>query len=1373
MPNTESSYRPTHGALRLLIFGAPRLVVHSDDSREHQLLAAGKPVALLAYLQLAPRRTASAERLSDLLWGNRKADTGLKALRQTIWLIKQQVGDGVIERIREGVSLLRPIASDLADFESHIRAGELDHALTLYTGEFFADFASPGAAQFEEWADLVRARARRLYIDAAELLAQREMNSGRPDRAVAIARRVREVDPHGETGWRLLLEALVSAADFAAARAEVEQFNAWQHANGRHADPSSAALIRAVQRASRPAPGAVDEVDVVADLIGRDHEFGAICHLWSQTVANGAMRAHITADAGLGKSRLLLDVAARLAALRARVLVHRANVGERHLPFSTMAALAARLAALPGARGISTESARALLALNPSLSYAFDQAPDPSTGDEALRRRGLAILELIGAVADETPLALMIDDLHWCDDASASILGLVAGSLRQEHVLLVTTARPHYAMPDLPDDTLRLSLAPLDAQQVHALVASMGELPGEPWARDLPDQLAKCARGNPLMLLEALRLCRDHGVLHLNSRRWACTDAPALAELLNVDGVIRHRLHGISPAEEHLLLVMALAGLPLPKKILVASAGLPEHETDAAIAALERRGFVNASPNDVRVAHDEIGYAAISDVDDAASRRAHLALGDTMAGADEAVWRRRAVGHLLLGGDDAHARAVVRGELAAAPRGAELDAEIRALLGRHATPQRVAQVRASLPLSARYPRGWRRAAVAATAVVLFGAGGAVAAVLREQAPPDAILLVGATDGRGQTAVDEIPIRATDLDDPAPLVIPTPRSGTHWRHFIDTEDAWRPGTREWAGQEPDSTGTHVEIRGQDGDHLQLNFSNGDDLPLGFSPDGKQLLVVTSRWRTGGALDLAVVNVASRAIRRLASSAGDSVVNAAAWSPDGSRIAFTRLAADQHASLWCVIAVDGFAQRCTAISAPVTPAILGWLDDHRILIRLANTDGTSQCATVDVDSGDEKALALGDVADASLDPSGKFLLVRRAGRGNRPAMSIVSLDRPNRDRDIAFADPGTHPVLHWGPAAAPAPFIARLALQFPAAPLQPHVPYMLAARAWNSDDTPAELTTLQWRSLTPGIARIDSMGVLVASDTGMAVIQASAGGWRTTVDSIRIAQSPPRLALDERWTGNVTSRWRYFGQPLPRIVAEPSGQRAFMNNGDGKFFSGAYYLPMFDARHGLAVDVDLSEPLTETKWQLIQILVSAGRDSARLAAWDHRTGYNLYIPGPGCGFGYPMIEGVSTALSATPVGNWATATGDSTLRLGSGAWFHIRLQILPDGRCGIALNGKPLYIGPPAAIAVPTITLELQGNSVDTQILVGHVRVVQGVPDDMDWTQLPYTGGVWRATPVRHWPRVESVPDAPAIGAHRLATPTSPHPAPAPG
>ncbi len=642
----------------------------------------------------------------------------------------------------------------------------------------------------------------------------------------------------------------------------------------------------------------------------------------------------------------------------------------------------------------------------------------------------------------------------------------------------------------------------------------------------------------------------------------------------------------------------------------------------------------------------------------------------------------------------------------------------------------------------------------AAAALLMAAAGGTAAVLRDRPAPDAQLLIGVPGSQERTLVTDVAIRASDLDASTPLEVGRLNSGARWRQFIQRADAPRPGTDEWAATAPDSTGSHIELRSADGVAAPLKFSHGDDLPMSFSPDGMQLLILTTRWRTGGATDLAIVGVRSRSIRRLVHVGHDSVVTNGIWSPDGSRVAFIREPPDRSAGQLCVITIDGSVLRCDPASDGAGLVLLGWADGHRVVAQA----GAYQCVTIDVDSREQKVLPISGIANARLDPSGQFLLITRVDRGNHTSESIVSVDRPTRTRQIVLRDSTASPAIVWGPALRPERYIDRLAIRTPNEPIPVRVPYQLTARAWAADSAPVDLTTVEWRSLTPARASIDSLGVLVARDTGTVVVEASAGGmaggYRHHQRGVR---RPTTVVLDEGWSGDVTSRWRFYGRPFPVIVSTAKGGAAFLNNGNGTFFSGAYYKNTFDARRGLSVDADLSVPVTETKWQLIQLLLATHRDTAALSAWDHRTGYNPgLMHGLGCSFSYPTHEGPSAALSASPFGSWVDATGDSTFHPGTGSWFHVRVQIFPDGRCGIALNGKPIFIGPRQPMADPAVTVALQGSSVDTRVLVGRLRVVQGVPDDMDWSGLRGAGGEWRAEPVRRWPSYRRAEHSDAAG-----------------
>jgi DNA-binding SARP family transcriptional activator len=162
------------------------------------ILGPGKPVALLAYLAIAPARTATREHLIELLWADADLERARHALRQTLWQIKHVTGGEPFSGGREEVTLDLPLDLDRDRFLAHIVAGELEAAVTSYTGPFFPTFASPGGAAFEHWADLEREQLRTTFARTAEQLARRQLADGRFRDAIATARhlpRRRRRDP--------------------------------------------------------------------------------------------------------------------------------------------------------------------------------------------------------------------------------------------------------------------------------------------------------------------------------------------------------------------------------------------------------------------------------------------------------------------------------------------------------------------------------------------------------------------------------------------------------------------------------------------------------------------------------------------------------------------------------------------------------------------------------------------------------------------------------------------------------------------------------------------------------------------------------------------------------------------------------------------------------------------------------------------------------------------------------------------------------------------------------------------------------------------------------------------------------------------------
>lgn len=241
-----------------------------------------------------------------------------------------------------------------------------------------------------------------------------------------------------------------------------------------------------------------------------------------------------------------------------------------------------------------------------------------------------------------------------------------------------------------------------------------------------------------------------------------------------------------------------------------------------------------------------------------------------------------------------------------------------------------------------------------------------------------------------------------------------------------------------------------------------------------------------------------------------------------------------------------------------------------------------------------------------------------------------------------------------------------------------------------------------------------------------------------GWRTAVRDVRIQpQTQTEVVIDERWRD--LQRWRAFGHPIPSV----DGAGSLLINGDHSFFSGVY-LADLDASTGLAVDVALSMPITADKWQVIHALIAEVEKPRALATWNSRSGYIADFVGDAlCAFSFPHGEGTDAVERPPWLPALRHAARNPDLRLGDGRWHAVRLQILPDSRCGLAIDGHPVVIGP-VGVARRSLALILQGSAFGTRIRVGRVLIRKGVATDMDWSQLQFIGDRWtipRSVPAR--------------------------------
>jgi hypothetical protein len=213
------------------------------------------------------------------------------------------------------------------------------------------------------------------------------------------------------------------------------------------------------------------------------------------------------------------------------------------------------------------------------------------------------------------------------------------------------------------------------------------------------------------------------------------------------------------------------------------------------------------------------------------------------------------------------------------------------------------------------------------------------------------------------------------------------------------------------------------------------------------------------------------------------------------------------------------------------------------------------------------------------------------------------------------------------------------------------------------------------------------------------------------------------------MREAWA-RATGVWRLFGDPLPRVVDDAVLGRSLSNEGDGAYYSGAYLRQLLLARHGLSVDAFVRTPVTELQWQSLLLGLQSADDTTVLSRWDHRYGYlpAVYATSglEACLVQYPNGEGTNglRSLLAFPYSNVSSDFDARTLA--NGRPWRVRIQVLPDGRCGVALNGRPLSISAKRFNPRVPLLLITYGSSWRSRMLLGAITISEGVPGDIDWT-----------------------------------------------
>jgi DNA-binding SARP family transcriptional activator len=201
----------TLGRLRLLRDGLPSESIHLQPKR----------LALLAFLALAAQDgVQQRDTLLALFWPHSDRERARRCLRQALFHLRNELGDGVIVNAgREGLRVSPyGLWCDAVAVDDALRRRHGREALETYGGDFLPGlFVDDCSVELEEWAAQTRLRLRSGVVAGAWDLVEQELREGRAAAALESARRARALAPDDEDGVRRHMTLLARVGQPAAA----------------------------------------------------------------------------------------------------------------------------------------------------------------------------------------------------------------------------------------------------------------------------------------------------------------------------------------------------------------------------------------------------------------------------------------------------------------------------------------------------------------------------------------------------------------------------------------------------------------------------------------------------------------------------------------------------------------------------------------------------------------------------------------------------------------------------------------------------------------------------------------------------------------------------------------------------------------------------------------------------------------------------------------------------------------------------------------------------------------------------------------------------------------------------------------------------
>ena len=327
--------------------------------------------------------------------------------------------------------------------------------------------------------------------------------------------------------------------------------------------------------------------------VGRVAERERMTELWAQAQEGSPRLALISGEAGVGKTRLSTHLALRAHGEGATVLYGRCDE-DLGVPYQPWAQALEHLVTEAPQNMLKAHVERHggdLARLVPALGDRLPDLPSPRQSDPETERYLLyaAVASLLEEAGREEPLLLILDDLHWADSQTPSLLRHLVTAGMSMRVMVVGAYRDSELSQDHPLAALladlhreqgveRLKLAGLESEDVLALMTAAAGHELDEDGRGLAREITRETAGNPFFAGELLRHLTESGaIVQADSGRWQLAgDLAHLGLPQSVREVIGRRVGRLGPEARTAFSAAAVIGRDFDLDLLLAVVDVPQ-----------------------------------------------------------------------------------------------------------------------------------------------------------------------------------------------------------------------------------------------------------------------------------------------------------------------------------------------------------------------------------------------------------------------------------------------------------------------------------------------------------------------------------------------------------------------------------------------------------------------------------------------------------------------------------------------------------------------------------------------------------------------------------------------------------------------------